>query len=481
MSDTSTDREPELADDEVGAHDAQPVDDPAPDADEPTAAGDDRAPAEDDEALEGADEDGDGPAASDADADADSDDEPQASADGDDGDQEIDDEVAPPVIGCLRCDARVALGSRYCPRCGTPLVRSGEDAANRLSRTRRNAPVGIRLLVPLLVAAIVAAVVWLAVVNNPDAGFRDDVEAQLSRAVDANRELSSQLLRLRPGGDGGLALTAAEQATTELSAAARELEQLDVPSSETARFTRASNALAADRTYVATVLAVLRDPKSSELGQLGSRSARAAAALATVDDITPAAKAIDGTRELGRYARAPKARKQGGSGSATAAGSKGSPFLTTLDQRLSAERAAFPRTKRGFALLRAARDGVASFSGPGPRPADAAAAVREARELFTSIAADRTAGAARARALPTRNANQQGIVERLGAAYQASAATATTLAQCLGSGDPKAAASRCLQQVRARSTAERAAQQAFLTAVAPGRKAAGLAPLSPDL
>ncbi|WP_320671275.1 zinc ribbon domain-containing protein [Patulibacter defluvii] len=477
MSDTSTDRDPELTDDAAepdGSASAEPRDAPP----------DDGA----DEREEQASEDQDGDRADEAEVDADDaavDDEDDAvatTADDGDDDGEIDDAAAPPVIGCLRCDARVPLGSRYCPRCGVPLVRSGEDAASRLSRTRRNAPIPVRLIVPLLVAGVVAVVAWLAVINDPDAAYRKDVAADLSRAVDANRELSRHLLALRPGGDSGAALTAAEQATTELDAAARAIEDRDVPSGETARFTRATNALAADRTYVTTVLSILRESRSGELSELGRRSARAAAALATVDDIVPTEGAIDGTRELGRFARAPRSGGGKGKGKATGTSAKGgSTFLTTLDERIDAARSAFPKTKRAFALLRAARDGVDRFQGQGERPSDAAAAVSEARELFNGIAGDRTAAAGQVRSLTTKNENQRAIVEQLAAAYEASAATATTLAQCLGAGDTTATAARCLEQVRDRSTAERNAREAFLTAVAPGRRAAQLPPISPDL
>lgn len=93
--------------------------------------------------------------------------------------------VAAPIIGCPRCEARLTLGSRYCSSCGAPQVRSGEQAATALSRTRRNAPQAVRIAVPSLVSLVVVAVVLIA--SHDPAGGRGDVGRQLEAAADAHR------------------------------------------------------------------------------------------------------------------------------------------------------------------------------------------------------------------------------------------------------------------------------------------------------
>lgn len=113
------------------------------------------------------------------------------------GDVLLDDDgpAEPPVIGCTRCDARVVMGSRYCPSCGVPLVRSGEQAATALSRTRRRAPILVRLLVPLILLGILYAI-WYVANLDPLEKEKDSLKTQVSRVVADHRTLSDRLEEL---------------------------------------------------------------------------------------------------------------------------------------------------------------------------------------------------------------------------------------------------------------------------------------------
>jgi len=471
MSDTSTERDQEPADaaTDASSPEAGPAADGAIGED---GAAVDREPEADVEPAADHESRGvDGTARRDGDADAQGADDPEA--DGERDHDGTDDEVAAPIIGCLRCDARVPLGSRYCPRCGTPLVRSGEDAAVRLSRTRRNAPLAVRVLVPAIVAAIVGVVLWVAVIQDPNAAFEDDLQAALERAVSANRDLSSVLVELRSGADRDPARARAEAALATVQAARDDVDALDVPSGDEGRVIRAGNALSTDATYLATVVAVLRDPRTGQLDRLGRSSAQAAAALRSISDEVRVDGAIDGTRELGRYARSAREGDGARSGREARAAGGGSPFLDAIDRVLADQRPTYERTRRAFALLRAARDGVTSFPRDrGAAPADAGEALRDARTLMERIATERTAGAGAARGVATRQENQRSIVAKLAAALDASSASADELARCLDeTGDAVTVAGRCLTQVRAASEREDEARTAFLQSIAPARQA----------
>ncbi|MDX8153584.1 zinc ribbon domain-containing protein [Patulibacter brassicae] len=503
MSDTSTDRDAERADtgdeelvrssgDEASERPAVASEDAPegaegltgadagggpPDGDDPA---DDRGTGGGDGEPEPEDEDGEPEAGDPVGDEEGSDEEPRGELGSDGEDLEPDDEAAPPVIGCLRCDARVPLGSRYCPRCGTPLVRSGEDAAVRLSRTRRNAPMLVRLVVPAIVAAIVGVVAWLAVLHDPTAAFDRDLEQQLEIAVDANRELSATLTALKPGDATPPVLARAQRALDGVTAARDGLDRLDVPDGDEGRVTRARAALTSDLRYLATVVAVLRDVRSDQLSELGSASAGAAAALRTISDEVEIDGAIDGTRELGIAVRAAR-RSAGGGGSSRAASPTTSPFLAAIDTVLGDQRPALDATRRAFALLRAARDGATTYDGPGEAPRDAGAAVREADKLLQQVAEQRPAGAAAARGVTARQENQQSIVAKLAAAFEAAGRSATTLVSCLDEdGEAVAKAERCLTAVRGDSERENDARAAFLASIAPARQAADLSPLSAD-
>lgn len=94
--------------------------------------------------------------------------------------------VAAPIIACPRCDAPLTLGARYCSRCGTPQMRSGEQAATALARTRRPASRAVRIGVPSLVAVVVVAVVML-LASHDSSGGRRAVHEQLRAANESHR------------------------------------------------------------------------------------------------------------------------------------------------------------------------------------------------------------------------------------------------------------------------------------------------------
>lgn len=404
----------------------------------------------------------------------------------DDAGDEIahDDEgpVEPPVIGCPRCEALVVMGSRYCPSCGVPLVRSGEQAATALSRTRRRAPAAVRVAVPLLLLAVLA-VVWVVANSDPLEAEKDTLRDRLSRVVADHRSLSDRLEELEADTDPAAALGAARAAMATLQDVQDETE--GVESGTTGRTTRVRSALATDRLYLGAVIGVLDDPSSPLLDQLGRRSARAVAALRSVEDIAPTKDAIRGTKALGAATRA---RAKGAAAKKPAApASKPAqelpPFVGSVERVIRSGATARPDVSRGFALLRAARDGVSTWEGSGRRPASAASAVQEARRRFAEAADAREASASAGRNLEATKANQQAITAKLAAAYAAGGAVARRLTDCIGSfgsTGPESVARQCLEGVRPQSATEALATRAFVTAYRPARTAAGL-PATPQL
>jgi hypothetical protein len=401
-------------------------------------------------------------------------------------DPDDDGPVEPPVIGCPRCEALVVMGSRYCPSCGVPLVRSGEQAATALSRTRRRAPVVVRLLVPVLLLGVLAAI-WFVANSDPLEAEKDTLRERLSRVVEDHRTLSDRLVELGRDDDPAAALGAARATMATIQDVEDETE--GVESGTTGRTTRVRRALATDRLYVSAVVGILDDPRSPLLDQLGRRSARAVAALRSVDDIAPTKDAIRGTKTLGAFTRARAAgasKKDGASSSASAskpAKKALPPFVGRVERVLRSGATARPDVERGFDLLRAARDGVSSWSGSGKRPASASAAVEEAGRLFDEVADARGASATAARGIAAKQPNQQAITAKLAAAYTAGAATAQKLTGCIGSFEnsgPESVARQCLEGVRPLSTTEATATRAFVTSYRPARTAADL-PATPRL
>lgn len=391
---------------------------------------------------------------------------------------EDDGPVEPPVIACTRCEARVVMGSRYCPSCGVPLVRSGEEAAAALSRTRRHAPRSVRLLMPLLLLFVVGAV-WYVANTDPLEAERDDLQERVERVVAEHRTLSDRLEELKADTDFGAALGAARSALSTLRDVEEETQ--GVESGTTGRTTRVRRALATDRLYLSAVVGVLQNPRSSLVDQLGGRSARAVAALDSIDDIAVTKDAIRGTRILADAARARvKNPSREGPDAAEAAPAKPRPpFVRAVEGVIRSGTATRADVARGFALLRAARDGVSTWDGDGPAPASADVAVQEAERLFTEAARDREASAAEAREVATKQENQRDIVAKLAAAYVAGGATAKQLAGCIGSFRNSGAATvarQCLEAVRPRSEAETLATRAFVASYRPARTDAGLGP-----
>ncbi|MGE4426295.1 MAG: zinc ribbon domain-containing protein [Solirubrobacteraceae bacterium] len=390
---------------------------------------------------------------------------------------EIDDEVAPPVIGCLRCGARVPLGSRYCPSCGVPLPRSGEHAATALSRTRRNAPWPVRILVPLIVIGIVGLILSQTVFHDADAAYRSDLRDGLEQVLDANRSVTAELDRLtNRTEDVSGATDAAHQAVVRLGEVTDEISGLDVPATETGRHREVLAAIDTDLRYLRIVETVLRDPSSSELDNLGSRSARAVAALREVRSVADGRNAIGGTRELGQWVRAQQRGMRSGGGSTTSKQAGG--FLTAATKVIDDGRPVQRDAMRAFALMRAARDGIAGFdTARGTPPTDASAAIVEARDLFGEIAEKRDALAADAEGLTTGQENERQLAIKLAAVQTAAAATARGLRDCIGEGtpsDPAAQAARCITGSRDASDAETKARTSFREGIDPARRAAGL-------
>lgn len=390
--------------------------------------------------------------------------------------------VEPPVIGCPRCEALVVMGSRYCPSCGVPLVRSGEQAATALSRTRRRAPVVVRLAVPLLLLGVLG-LIWFVANSDPLEAEKDTLRDRLSRVVADHRSLSDRLEELEADSDPAAALGAARAAMATLQDVQDETE--GVESGTTGRTTRVRRALATDRLYLSAVVGVLDDPRSPLLDQLGRRSARAVAALRSVDDIAPTKDAIRGTKALGAATRArAKGTPAKKSSSSAARPAKAlPPFVGSVERVIRSGATARPDLGRGFALLRAARDGVSTWEGSGRRPASAAAAVEEAVRRFGEAADAREGSASAARGLKAEKVNQQAITQKLTAAYTAGGATARRLTDCIDSFEnsgPESVARQCLEGVRPQSASEATATRAFVTAYRPARTAAGLS-ASPQL
>ncbi|CAB4925257.1 unannotated protein [freshwater metagenome] len=394
-----------------------------------------------------------------------------------DGFVDEDAPVEPPVIGCPRCEARVVMGSRYCPSCGVPLVRSGEQAATALSRTRRRAPWIVRLAVPLLFLCVVFAV-WYVANTDPIEDEKDDLQQRVTRVVADHRTLSDRLEELEADTDPDAALGAARAALATLQDVQDETEGVD--SGTTGRTTRVRRALATDRLYLNAVVRVLRDPRSPLVDQLGRRSARAVAALRSIDDIAPTRDAIRGTAVLGRAVRARAKNPSGGSGTTTsesATAARRPPFVSAVERVVRTGSAARPELTRGFALLRAARDGISTWDGAGARPASADAAVAEAERLFADVARARTRAAGQARDVTARQENQQAIRTKLAAAYEAGGATATKLEGCIGSFQNTGAQSvarQCLDGVRPQSATEAQRTRDFVQSYRSARVAAGL-------
>ncbi|WP_026913032.1 hypothetical protein [Patulibacter minatonensis] len=394
------------------------------------------------------------------------------------GDVLLDDDgpAEPPVIGCTRCDARVVMGSRYCPSCGVPLVRSGEQAATALSRTRRRAPILVRLLVPLILLGILYAI-WYVANLDPLEKEKDSLKTQVSRVVADHRTLSDRLEELEGETDPAAALGAARAALSTLRDVQDETE--GVESGTTGRTTRVRRALATDRLYLSAVVSVLADPRSKVLSQLGARSARAAAALKDIDDIANTKDAIRGTKVLGIAVRARASGSRSKPGTTGSAGRRtsSSPFVNKVDAALQKGDGIRSQLTRGFALLRAARDGVSAWDGQGAAPESQDAALDAAATAFRSVATSRASSAARARAIDTKQDNQRAITEKLAVAYEAGAATATKITGCIASFDntgPEGVARQCLQGVRGASKTEATAVAAFASSYRPAREAAGL-------
>lgn len=391
----------------------------------------------------------------------------------------VDDDAPaePPVIGCTRCEARVVLGSRYCPSCGVPLVRSGEQAAIALSRTRRRAPVVVRLLVPLLFLGVLV-VIWYVANTDPIQDEKDTLERQVVRVVDDHRTLSDRLEELEADTDPSAALGAARETMSTLRDVQDDTE--GVESGTTGRTTRVRRALATDRQYLSAVIAVLQNPRSPLVDQLGRRSARAVSALRGIDDIAPTRDAIRGTRVLGESvrARAKNPSRTTTTGASAASTAPRPPFVRAVEGVIRTGGAARPDVARGFALLRAARDGVSGWDGVGPRPASATAAVDEAERLFTSAARVRARAASRAGGITAGQDNQRAIRQNLVSAYEAAGATARRLDSCLGSFQNSAAQSvarQCLEAVKPQSATEVVRTRAFVRSYRSARTGAGLA------
>lgn|GEM_PF-5674471 len=452
--------------------------DASADGDEEADGDEDRDAPEDDGAPDDADDADGAEDALDADVDADASDDDGVHAEIDD---EIDDEAEPPVIGCLRCGARVALGSRYCPSCGVPLPRSGEHAATALSRTRRNAPWPVRILVPLIVLGIVGLILSQTVLYDADAAYRSDLRDGLERTLDANRALTAELDRITNATeDVSEATAAARRAIDDLEEASDDVSALDVPTDDVATHRLVLDAIDVDLAYLRSVEAVLADPTSSELDRLGSRSARAVAALRDVRAVADGTDAIGGTRELGQWVRAQR-RGRASSGDGAAKRADVGVFLGATIKIIDDGRPVQRDAMRAFALTRAARDGVKGFDeARGAAPRDRAAALVEARGLFDRIAGRRDALAGDARGLDARDDNERALADKLAALQTAAAATARGLAECIGDGtptDPAGLAGRCLTAAKPASEAEDAARSSFRQGIDPARRAAGLRPL----
>jgi hypothetical protein len=397
--------------------------------------------------------------------------------------EELADEDAPaepPVIGCTRCDARVVMGSRYCPSCGVPLVRSGEQAAIALSRTRRRAPWIVRLLVPLLFVGVLYAI-WYVANTDPLEDGRDDLVQRVERVVGEHRALSDRLEELEAETDPDAALGAARATLQTLRDVQDETE--GVESGNTGRTTRVRRALETDRLYLSAVIGVLSNPGSPLLEQLGSRSARAVAALKSIDDIANTDDAIRGTAVLGQFVRSRPAGSGGGTATTGSGASKPTtrrpPFVRAVEGVLRTGGAVRPEFARGFALLRAARDGVSTWDGEGTAPTSAAAAVSEAERLFRTAATGRRKAATEARAISASQENQRTITANLATAYTAGAASAGKLQGCIGSSQnsgPATVARQCLQGVRPQSATEATTTRAFVSSYRAARVGAGLSP-----
>jgi hypothetical protein len=460
---------PASSDATYGRDDDAPVRFAAPAADVTSSAAEERA-AEEPAAEEPADEPADGA------ADGDRPPAPDPAREAFDGD---DDPVDPPVIGCTRCDARVVMGSRYCPSCGTPLVRSGEQAAAALSRTRRPAPAPIRFGAPVvLVGALVATL--LVVTHDPAADARGELAEGLGSVVDANRDLSARLSALRPGSSPAAAAAAARDADRTIAGVERRFSASDIASGETGPTSRARAAVAADGAYVDAVVAILENPRAAELTALGRRAARAVAALDAVDDIVDTEDAIAGSAALGAHARARAKASPSGASAAGSGGPAGKPrpaFVRDVDRAVADASVARTRVTRTFALLRAARDGVETWDGPGDRPASAAAAVDQAERELTRITASRATSAGRAREIDASTDAQREVTRTLATAFDAGAATARKLTGCIASFQntaPDGVARQCLEGVKPLSATETRAVRAWAAAYRPVRAAAGL-------
>lgn len=399
-------------------------------------------------------------------------------------------EFSAPVVGCRRCGTLVPLGSRYCPSCGTPLVRSGEQAAHDLSRTRRPAPPAVRFGVPLVVLAVIAVVALLAL--RPGGGDEPerprDLDGALAAVVRDDRALAARLQRLRPGADPAPALAAARTASDTLAQALAVATAEHEIAGRAARADRVAAALRANRRWLQTVRRLLGDPRAAGLAGLESRAEAASDALDAVDDVEDTDAAIGGVEQLDAYLRAARRGAPAGAGTRTTAttattptpsadrASARSPFVRAVDGVLRAGARTRPDRERALALLRAARDGVDGYDGPGAAPADADAAVREARELLGDVERAREQAATRARAVTTRQDNQASIVEKLGQAYDAGAATAGTLASCLGSftgTGGRGVATSCLEGAEDATATEDDAIDAFVRSYRPALKALG--------
>jgi len=393
---------------------------------------------------------------------------------------EEDGPAKPPVIGCTRCEARVVMGSRYCPSCGVPLVRSGEQAASALSRTRRRAPWIVRLVVPLLFLGVLYAI-WYVANTDPIQDEKDDLEQRVTRVVDDHRTLSDRLEELETGSDPASALGAARTALSTLRDVQDETE--GVESGTTGRTTRVRRALATDRLYLSAVVNVLSTRRSPLLDQLGRRSARAVSALRSIDDIVSTRDAIRGTAVLGEFVRGGGVSSSGSTSGATTTTSSAPaskprpPFVRAVEGVIRTGGAGRADAARGFALLRAARDGVSTWDGTGARPASADAAVDEAQRLFTDAARARGRAAEAARDVTARQENQQAITAKLAAAYEASGASASKLRGCIASFQNTGAQSvarQCLQGVRPQSATEADRTRDFVSSYRAARTAAGL-------
>lgn len=389
---------------------------------------------------------------------------------------EVDEDgpAEPPVIGCTRCEARVVMGSRYCPSCGVPLVRSGEQAAIALSRTRRRAPWIVRIVVPLLFLGVLCSI-WYVANTDPIDDEKDALQERVERVVGEHRTLSDRLEELEADTDPTAALGAARAALATLRDVQDETE--GVESGTTGRTTRVRRALATDRLYLSAVVGVLQNPRSPLLDQLGRRSARAVAALRSIDDIARTKDAIRGTRVLGEAVRARERNPSSARSASSTPAKPRPPFVRAVEGVIRTGGTTRADVARGFALLRAARDGVSTWDGDGTRPASADAAVQEAERLFTEASRDREASADKARDVTAKQENQREITEKLAAAYTASAATAKQLEGCIGSFQNSGGATvarQCLQAVRPRSATETLATRAFVTSYRAARTAAGL-------